>query len=132
MIFVDTSAWICLFDKKGKLAVSAEHFFFSNKELLAVTDLIIEETHKWLVQHHFPSVKVLQILNNFVSQKFAKIVGIEDQDRTEALHLVQKYLDQNLSYTDAMTVTLMKKLRIRKVFSFDKHFDLFRGIERVP
>lgn len=134
MIIVDTCAWIYLFDKKssGKYSKEAKDFYAANKEPLAVTDLIIEETHKWLVHHQFPPKNAHQILQGFVTEEFAQIIPIEENDRIEASKLVNKYLDQQLSYTDAITVSVMKRARIKKVFSFDSDFDLIRGIERVP
>lgn len=134
MIFIDTSAWICLFDKRPteKLSIAAKQFFSINTGTLAVTDLIIEETHKWLVHHQFPPKNALQILKGFVSQEFAQILSVEENDRMEATLLVEKYLDQKLSYTDAISVTIMRRANLKKIFSFDRDFDLFRGIERVP
>ncbi len=134
MIIVDTCAWIYLFDKKstGKCSIEAKQFYASNKEPLAVTDLIIEETHKWLVHHQFPPENALQVLKGFVTQEFAQIIPIDENDRVEASKLVEKYLDQQLSYTDAITVAAMKRVRIKKIFSFDRDFDLIKGIEKVP
>lgn len=133
MIIVDTSAWIYLFDNKSTgTSKKAKQFYSLNRDTLAVTDLIIEETHKWLVHHAFPPISAMQLLSKFVSQEFAQIISIEDSDRIEASKIVEKYLDQQISFTDAITVALMKRLRIKKVFSFDRHFDLFRGIERLP
>lgn len=134
MILVDTSAWIFLFDQRrgGKESLQAREFFQSNKKPLAVTDLIIEETHKWLVHHAFPREKALEILKKFVDQDFAEIVPIEAIDRTAAYFLSKKFMDQNLSYTDAITVSIMKRMKLKEVFSFDAHFDLFPGIKRVP
>ena len=59
MILVDTAAWIFLFDQRrgGKEAKLAYEFYQHNKEPLVVTDLIIEETHKWLTHHAFPKEK---------------------------------------------------------------------------
>ncbi|MCE5317225.1 MAG: PIN domain-containing protein [Parachlamydia sp.] len=134
MIIVDTSAWICLFERPSSTShhQAAKRFHIANKDPLAVSDLIIEETHKWLIHHAFPPSNALQILEGFVTQKFAQIISIEENDRQEAKKLVEKYLDQKLSYTDAVTLAMMKRLKIKKVFSFDRHFDLFRGVERVP
>lgn len=133
MIIVDTCAWIYLFDKKstGKCSIEAKQFYTSNKEPLVVTDLIIEETHKWLVHHQFPPQNALKILNGFVTQEFAQIIPIDENDRVEASKLVEKYLDQQFSYTDAITVATMRRAHIKKIFSFDSDFDLIRGIERV-
>lgn len=134
MIIVDTCAWIYLFEKKstGKYSIEAKQFYASNKDSLAVTDLIIEETHKWLVHHQFPPKNALQILKGFVTQEFAQIIPIDENDRVEASKLVEKYLDQQLSYTDAITVATMKRVHIKKIFSFDRDFDLIKGIEKVP
>lgn len=134
MIIVDTSAWIYLFNNRstGKSSIEAKEFYAANKEPLAITDLIIEETHKWLVHHHFPPKNAHKILQSFVFQEFAEIIPFDEKDRFEASKLVEKYLDQQLSYTDAMTFVMMKRLHIKKIFSFDGDFDLFSGIERVP
>lgn len=134
MILVDTGAWIYLFEKKPNEinSLKAREFFQNNHEILAITDLIIEETHKWLIQHNFSPKTALQILHGFVHQEFAKILPLEPEDRFEAKKLVEKYLDQSLSYTDAVSVVVMKRTRIKKIFSFDSDFDLFKGIERIP
>ncbi len=125
MIFVDTSAWIFLFDHRrgGVESKLALEFFQRNTEPLAVTDLTIEETHKWLTHHGFPREKALKILGDFVEHTLAKIITIL---------ISKKYLDQGLSYTDAITVAVMKRMKVREIFSFDAHFDLFPGIKRVP
>lgn len=134
MIIVDTSAWIFLFQKNSneKNSQKAKDVFKKRREPFAVSDLIIEETHKWLVHHGHPQKLALQILHSFVTEEFAKIIPIQSEDRIEATKLVEKYLDQSLSFTDAITVALMKRHKIKKVFSFDSDFDLFRGIERIP
>ena len=134
MIFVDTSAWLFLFDQRrgGPESPLAREFYKRNNQPFAVHDLIIEETHKWLMHHAFPKEKALQILMGFIDQNFAEIIPIENIDRMTAGHLSKKYLDQNLSYTDAMTVAIMKRLKMTEIFSFDSHFDLFPAVTRVP
>jgi len=89
-------------------------------------------THKWLTHHGYPKEKALQILGDFVEQTLAKIITIEEVDRTNAHLFCKKYIDQNLSYTDAITVAVMKRMKAKEIFSFDTHFDLFPGIKRVP
>lgn len=134
MIIVDTSAWIYLFQKKqsGVQQRQAKEFYHSIEEPLFVTDLIIEETHKWLVHHGNPPTQCLEIAKGFINQQFAQIIPLDDADRFQSLIWVEKYLDHNLSYTDAITIAVMKRLGIRKIFTFDHHFDLIKGIEKVP
>lgn len=133
MIIIDTSAWIFLFENKmNETTIIAKKYYEAIREPIVVTDLIIEETHKWLVHHGFPKRIAAQLLSKFVNQELAKILPIEPDDRIEASKLVEKYHDQSFSYTDAISVVVMKRHRIKKIFSFDSHFDLFRGIERYP
>lgn len=134
MIFVDTSAWIYLFDKRrgGKEAFAAEKFYKQNNETLVITDLIIEETHRWLIHHSFSEKKALEILHEFTNEHLATIVPIENIDRLNAYQSTYKYSDQQLSFTDAISVAIMRRLKIKEIFSFDSHFDLFRDISRLP
>lgn len=134
LIIVDTSAWIFLFQKKQseERQLKAKEFYKTNKEPLYVTDLIIEETHKWLVHHGHPSKLCLEIATGFISHQFAHIIPLEEADRHEALKWLEKYSDHSLSYTDAITVAVMKRLKITKIFTFDYPFSLFKGIEMLP
>jgi predicted nucleic acid-binding protein len=111
--------------------VQARLFYQRNNKPLAITDLIVEETHKWLTHHAFPKEKAIEILKQFVDQKFATILPIESQDRLNACPWCKKYLDQGISYADAVSIAMMKRMKIQEVFSFDAHFDLIPGIIRV-
>ncbi|MFD1360950.1 hypothetical protein [Lentibacillus salinarum] len=45
--------------------------------------------------------------------------------------LLRDFSDQCLSYVDAVSIAIMKKERISKVFGFDHHFYVM-GFEVVP
>jgi uncharacterized protein len=134
MIFVDTVAWLHLFDaqKRGTEQLAARQFLTSNKEGLCTSDLVISETHKWLVDHGRPIERANSILGKLVRQELAVLVPIEESDRILAEKIVIKFADQQLSYTDAITVAIVTRCGIKKVFSFDRHFLLFSNIQRVP
>lgn len=40
------------------------------------------------------------------------------------------YIEKNLPFADAYHVSLMEKLKINKIISFDKEFDMVEGISR--
>lgn len=134
MIFVDTVAWLYLFDQQQTSAEGrkAKTFVKSLTEAMCTSDLVIAETHKWLVHHGRPAVKASATLRMLVQQELAVILPIEPEDRNMAMTLVEKYIDQKLSYEDAMTVALTSRFGIKQVFSFDKHFLLFPNLQRVP
>ncbi len=134
MIFVDTVAWLYLFDQNqsGVECQQAREFLDSVAEALCTSDLVIAETYKWLLHHNRPSLTAERVLSKLVMQEIAVILPIEQQDRGEALTIARKYSDQKLSYEDAVTVALTRRFGVRKVFSFDRHFLMFPEIERVP
>jgi predicted nucleic acid-binding protein len=50
---------------------------------------------------------------------------------TEAEGILAKYVDQDFSYTDAVSFVIMKRQKIKKAFCFDKHF-VTAGFLNVP
>jgi predicted nucleic acid-binding protein len=58
------------------------------------------------------------------------ILRPDHDDELAALVLFEKFADQGVSFTDAISFALMRKSRLRKVFSFDHHFAL-AGFERL-
>ena len=57
-------------------------------------------------------------------------LGVEGERDTWALF--QQYDDKEWSYTDCALLALGRRMRIREVFSFDKHFEQMPAIARVP
>ena len=56
-----------------------------------------------------------------------EVVEIEDLDRIKGM--LKKY--KNLSITDCSLLVLSEKLKIKEIFSFDKHLDSIKGIRRL-
>ncbi|MBU4305218.1 MAG: PIN domain-containing protein [Candidatus Omnitrophica bacterium] len=123
-IFVDTSAFVALFDKKDQYHQKATTYFFglgSNLAQLHTSNYVIDETitririqdgHKAAVEftEHFFRSKIFY--NHYVN---------EDIERN-AFEFFKKYADKELSFTDCTSFALMKQLRITKAFTFDDDF----------
>ena len=60
-----------------------------------------------------------------------KIERTFEEDEQNARGLIKKYADLELTLTDACNMTVMIRLGIAKVFSFDRHFPLV-GFIRIP
>lgn len=54
---------------------------------------------------------------------------IEEENLERIKELFKKY--KNLSITDCSLAALSEKLKIREIFSFDKHFDAIKGLRRL-
>jgi len=50
---------------------------------------------------------------------------------TEAEEILVKYVDQDFSYTDAVSFVIMRRQKIRRAFCFDKHF-IIAGFTNIP
>lgn len=51
--------------------------------------------------------------------------------RKEHLNAHEMFKSTDLSYQDCLTITLMKKMNIRNIISFNEGFDKIRGIRRL-
>ena len=134
MIFVDTGAWLCLLDDRQepeKIRV-AHAYYNAAPEPFVTSELIASETYKWMLFRDRPFSKRFTALKKLAGQELAVILPIEKDDRIHALAVMEKFADQTLTYEDAVSVALMRRFGIQKIFSFDKHFLLFPFIDRVP
>lgn len=52
-----------------------------------------------------------------------KMVFIDAKLLEKSTKTFKQYSDRNLSFTDAVTIEIMKELNIEKYFGFDSHFD---------
>ena len=132
-IFVDSSAWIALTDRndsRHKEAASAYPSILRNYRTLVTSNLVVAESYVVLLKEigHATAIDFLKLLN--ASPRILKTWSNEATE-TEAESMLSKYSDHAFSYTDAVSFALMKKLKIRKAFSFDKHF-VIAGFANTP
>ena len=74
------------------------------------------------------AVDCLERIN--ASPRILKIWANESIEN-EAERILSKYSDQDFSYADAVSFALMKRLKIKNAFSFDKHF-VIAGFVNLP
>ena len=131
MIFLDSSAFISYFvsfDSNHKKAVEIFENIFS--EDLVTTSDIVTETINWLTRKTHPKL-IQEVGMILIEGELARIINISYEDRLEALNTLKKYSDQKLSFTDATSFAVIKRLEIKKVLSLDKHFNLIKGAENL-
>ncbi|HCC69375.1 MAG TPA: DNA-binding protein [Nitrospiraceae bacterium] len=132
-IFVDTSAWIAIADKDDahhKKAASIYPSLLKTHRSLISSNLVIAETYV-LILNALGYKAALNFLTRIkASPRILKIYSSEDIE-AEAEKILTKYVDQDFSYTDAVSFVIMKRLKIKKAFCFDKHF-LTAGFINVP
>ena len=131
MIFIDSSALIAYLVKSDINHIKAGNLFaeVAEKELVTSQE-VIDETLNWLTRK--VSKKVIYELGILlVSEDIIRILQSLKEDKINALETIKRYSDQNLSFTDAMSFTMIKRLKIKTVFSLDKDFNLLKDVNNI-
>ena len=134
MIFVDTGPIVARYlknDQHHSRAISTWNSLEKNEsEPLVITSLVLAETANLLAKRASPAfsaARATNILRSNVFQLIRPVLEIEEQ----ALGFMERLSDQGVSFTDCVSFAAMKARGIRRVFTFDRHFDLL-GFERFP
>jgi len=123
-IFVDTSAFRALLDKKDDFYDKAEELWEKIKKrncFLLTSNFILDESYTLLkVRGNLGTAKEMKgfLIN---SEILIKICRVTVRDEVDAW----KWFCQDwskLSFTDCVSFAVMKRLGLKEAFSFDRHF----------
>lgn len=129
MLFVDTSAWVAIEDKKDinhDSARSFKQYLLDAKERLVTTNYILDETFTLLLFDvgYLITVEFKNMLDSLIEKKLLILLQIDSRLQAEAWNIFLKFnLDKQWSYTDCTSKAIMNELEIYEVFSFDHHFE---------
>ena len=133
MIFIDTGAFLARYlrdDQYHRSAVAAWKELGSNRENCVTSNFVLDETFTLLGRRAGYGFAVQRAKNIYASQALT-ICRPDRRDEINALQFFGKYADQHVSFTDCISIVLMKREKINRVFSFDRHFE-FTGFHVVP
>lgn len=135
MIFIDTGAWFALAYRKDPDHAAAVNFMEQNSELLATSDLVAIETIN-LVRFRRRGRDGWELANrlgdDLWEEKAAMLLRATPEDTELARTFFRKYEDKLWSFTDCTSFAIMKRLGISTAFAFDRNFEQFPGLHRVP
>jgi len=118
-IFVDTSAWFSLFDKRDASHKQANEFYETNNIPLITSNFILAETLT-LVRSRLGNPSSINTGNKFFHEDIATIIEIDPIAFKDAWRIFQRYDDKGFSFTDCTTFAVMERLKIPAVFTFDE------------
>ena len=133
MIFIDTGAFLARYlrnDQHHRSAVAVWEKLGSNHENCITSNFVLDETFTLLGRRAGYGFAVQRAKNIYASRTLT-IYRPDRRDEINALQFFGKYADQHVSFTDCISFVLMKREKINRVFSFDRHF-LFAGFHVVP
>lgn len=124
MIFVDTSAFIALIRKDDIFHQKANKWWQDNIGIpVFSSNLIFIETMGWIRYKYGKKAAVESGKNFFGGDITLERVSLIDEQY--AWDLFQKIDGRGISMIDCTTVAIMKRLRIKEIFTFDADFQLF-------
>lgn len=133
MIFIDTGAFLARYlrkDQNHRSAVDVWQKLGSDRENCVTSNFILDETFTLLGRWAGHDFAVQRAKNIYASQSLT-IFRPHRDDEINALKFFGKYADQHISFTDCISFVLMKREKINRVFSYDRHFK-FAGFEVIP
>ena len=133
MIFIDTGAFLARYlrkDQHHNSAVSVWEKLGSGRENCVTSNFVLDETFTLLGRRAGYGFAVQRAKNIYASQ-FLTIFRPDRVDEIKALRFFSKYADQHVSFTDCISFVLMKREKVNRVFSFDRHFEL-AGFHVIP
>jgi predicted nucleic acid-binding protein len=135
VIFVDTGAWFALAVRNDPDHAAALAWLRGNRETLVTSDYVLAETATLLrvrdktARGHRVAVNVATSLYRQESSFLEKIT---DSDIAAGLNIFRKFSDHSFSFVDCTSFALMERLGVSQAFAFDRHFEAYPGVRRVP
>lgn len=123
-VFIDTSAWIALYDKNDKYHNHAKKIWTEiiNKKIQMYTTFDILDETITLLRFRIGYKNSVDFGKNIFTSKIIHIIEINTELRTKAWEYYNKFSDKKLSFTDCTSFAAMSVFNITKTFTFDNHF----------
>lgn len=133
MIFVDTGAFLARYLKRDQHHGAALQGWRELPKLswqVYTSSFVLDETFTLLGRWASPGFAADRAEAILASESLL-ILRPEADDELEALELFRKLGDQKVSFTDCVSLALMRRYGIAKAFGFDRHF-VHAGFELWP
>ena len=130
MIYIDTGAFLARYIKRDQYHEKAVEFWkhlSKTRERCCTSNFVLDETFTLLGRRTGHSFAIERARIIYLSKELT-ILRPSLEDELQALDIWEKYADQELSFTDCISFALMRINKIKRAFSFDKHFE-FAGFQ---
>ena len=133
MIFIDTGAFLARHlskDQNHRQAISFWKSIQKKGEACVTSNFVLDETLTLLGRRAGYGFAAQRARNIYASESLT-IIRPDKNDELKAIDFFEKYSDHRLSFTDCISVVLMQNKKIKRVFSFDHHFQIL-GFQKYP
>jgi len=133
VIFIDSGAFLARTIKRDQYHGEAVAFWKrlqGTRERCFTSSFVLSETFTLLGRRAGYEFAAERARNIYASERLT-LLRPAREDEIEAIELLGKFADQKVSFTDCVSFVLMRRNRLKRVFSFDSHFER-AGFERHP
>jgi predicted nucleic acid-binding protein len=123
---VDTGAWYAVCDASDTNHQRAKAFYekVAGEIPLVTTDAILVETWTLLAARLGRPAAIT--FWETLRAAGVPVIPLQEADIEVAWQIITAFPDQTYSFTDATTFAVMERLGIEQVFTFDRHFLIYR------
>lgn len=135
-VFLDTGFWFAYLvrgDSHHQSSVELMDKLMSEGALLSTSELVISETYTLLMRKlgTEAALRFVELLQLQVKEGFTKIYWVDWVIIEQSRIILQKYIDHQLSFTDATSGAFVIKYRIPGIATYDRHFQIM-GLSCLP
>ncbi|OHB77023.1 MAG: twitching motility protein PilT [Planctomycetes bacterium RBG_16_59_8] len=133
MIFLDTGAFIARYvarDQYHRRAVECWSSLERSRDRLFTSNAVLNETFTLLGRFDGYAFAAERASNIYASTSLTILRPTHD-DEVSAIAFFRKFAAQRVSFTDCLSFVLIRKQKIARAFTFDRHFAL-AGFSIVP
>ncbi len=123
-VFVDTSAWLAVYDDRDERHRDAEHLTDRLKTLragLLLSDFVFAETLT-LIRYRVGHPAAVRFGRLVLESRLAELVDVDEPLRRRAWNIFQRYDDKDFSFVDCASFAIMESWGLKTAFAFDRHF----------
>jgi uncharacterized protein len=133
-IFIDTSGFVALSDKRDRHHVRAKRFFrlLARTRRPLVTSTYVADEVITLVRMRIGHGVAVEVGNAILGSRWCRMLDVEEEMRSSAWTLFTRYQNQEFSFTDCTSFAIMRSLGIEEAFTFDRRDFAAAGFSAVP
>ncbi len=133
MIYIDTGAFLARHLSKDQYHGQAISFWNSIQkkgETCMTSNFVLDEAFTLLGRRAGYGFAAQRARNIYASESLS-ILRPNKKDESKAIDFFEKYSGHRLSFTDCISFVLMQSKKIKRVFTFDHHFQIL-GFQKYP
>jgi hypothetical protein len=137
LAFVDANVFLYAFLKpKRKLQENEEEIKDAAKSIVTrinngeqvVTSVVHLSEICNILEDFLPVKEALELARSLLFLESVVIKEVSEEDYLKAFTIAE---DEEIGANDALAYVLMKEEKINRIYSFDKHFDSLKDIQRI-